>query len=43
MKDLTGGDYSILANDNIDGPTVVQVYSSDRAFKVNGGCEWHRA
>jgi hypothetical protein len=41
-KDLSGGLDSIIANDNISGPTTVQIASSDKAFKSNGGCEWKR-
>lgn len=40
-RDLRGGIDSINANGNIDGPTTVQIFASDRAFKVFGGCEWH--
>lgn len=43
MKDFKGSMYSILDNGNIDGPTVVQVYSGDKAFQVSGGCTWRRS
>ncbi|MGH8859895.1 MAG: hypothetical protein ACRDVG_01450, partial [Jatrophihabitantaceae bacterium] len=43
MHDLAGNLGSIIANDNITGPTVVQVFSSDRAFQVSGGCQWRRS
>jgi hypothetical protein len=42
MSSLSGDLDSILANDNITGPTTVQVKSSDKAFQVDGGCTWSK-
>ncbi len=33
---------SIIANDNFDGPTTIDVASSDYALKTSGGCDWVR-
>jgi hypothetical protein len=43
LKDLHGGVDSIAANNNISGPTVVEITSSDRAFEISGGCDWRRS
>ena len=32
----------IASNNNFDGPTVVQLPSSEAAFEVSGGCTWSR-
>ena len=37
-----GGLDSIIANDNIDGPTSMTVQPSDYAFKSSGGCQWSK-
>jgi hypothetical protein len=42
MKDLSGGFDSIIANDNITGPTTIEIAASDKAFKTSGGCKWSR-
>ncbi len=39
-RDLSGGIGSIIANDNSNGPTTVQISSSDRAFKTSGCATW---
>jgi len=41
-SDLTGGLTSIIANDNITGPTTIQIAATDKAVKFNGGCTWSR-
>lgn len=41
LQNLRGDLNAILANDNIAGPTTVEVQSGDKAFEVSGGCEWH--
>lgn len=33
---------AIIANDNITGPTTIDIRSSDYAFKSSGGCAWSR-
>lgn len=33
---------AIIANDNITGPTTIDIDASDYAFKSNGGCNWVR-
>ena len=33
---------AIIANDNITGPTTIDIHSSDFAFKTSGGCDWVR-
>lgn len=33
----------IIDNDNADGPVVVQIQGSDKAFKANGCADFHRA
>jgi hypothetical protein len=40
MKDLSGAITSINANDNISGPTTIEISPGDAAIKVNGGCQW---
>jgi hypothetical protein len=40
-RNLSGDFNAIVSNDNIDGPTTIQLGSNVRAFKVNGGCLWH--
>lgn len=42
LSDLNGGISSTIANDNISGPTTIQIRSSDAAFKTSGGCTWSR-
>jgi hypothetical protein len=42
MSSLSGGLDSIIANDNISGPTTVQIAATDAAFKTSGGCTWSR-
>jgi len=39
-RDLSGGMGSIIANDNPNGPTTVQISSSDKAFKTSGCAPW---
>jgi hypothetical protein len=39
-KDLTGSLGAIIANDNISGPTTIQVAPTDKAVKFSGGCRW---
>ncbi|MGX7681339.1 hypothetical protein ACSMXN_20825 [Jatrophihabitans sp. DSM 45814] len=39
---LSGGIGAIVANDNIDGPTTIQIDPSDKAVKFSGGCDWAR-
>lgn len=29
-------------NDNISGPTTIDIRSSDYAFTSSGGCEWSK-
>ena|SRR5262252_5077851 len=41
-KDLSGGIDSIADNDNITGPTTIQISSSDAAIKFDGGCTWNK-
>lgn len=36
------GTDGIIANDNISGPTTLQILPSDKAFKTSGGCTWAR-
>jgi hypothetical protein len=33
---------AIIANDNITGPTTIQIDPSDKAVKFNGGCAWSK-
>jgi hypothetical protein len=40
-KDGKGID-NILANDNITGPTTIDIESSVYAFNSSGGCDWSR-
>ena len=42
LKDLTNGLGSILANDNADGPIVVSILPSDKAFNTNGCADFHK-
>ena len=39
-RDLDGGVGSIIANDNTQGQTTVQIRSSDAAFKTTGCADW---
>jgi hypothetical protein len=39
-RDLSGGMDSIIANDNSNGPTTVQISSGDKAFKTSGCASW---
>lgn len=39
-KDLNGDFNSIIANDNVSGPTTLTIAKSTVAFKVDGGCTW---
>jgi hypothetical protein len=42
-KDLDGDFSSIITNDdNAGGPSTVAVHSTDKSFKVTGGCPWSR-
>lgn len=41
-RNLDGDLNSIIANNNISGPTTVTVHSSDNAFQVSGDCMWTR-
>jgi len=45
MKDTTGGDDSILANDNVDfgDKAVVTISASDKAFESNGFGLWKKS
>ena len=40
-RDGRGTD-NIIANDNITGPTTIDIASSDYAFTSSGGCDWVR-
>ena len=40
VRDLSGGMDSIIANDNVKGPTTVQISSSGKAFKTSGCAPW---
>lgn len=40
LRDLSGGDTSIIANNNYDGPTTLQILATDKAVEFNGGCTW---
>jgi hypothetical protein len=31
---------AVIANDNITGPTTIDILSSDYSFKSSGGCDW---
>jgi hypothetical protein len=42
LATLDGSLDSINANNNISGPTTVQVNSGDKAFEVSGGCSWSK-
>ncbi|MDT4982536.1 MAG: hypothetical protein QOF95_26 [Pseudonocardiales bacterium] len=33
---------AIIVNDNITGPTTIDIAPSDFAFKSSGGCDWVR-
>ncbi len=33
---------AIIDNDNITGPTTIDIAPSDYAFKASGGCDWVR-
>ncbi|MEO8888657.1 MAG: hypothetical protein ABI301_06070 [Jatrophihabitantaceae bacterium] len=33
---------AIIANDNLSGPTTIDIQPSDYAFKSSGGCAWTR-
>jgi hypothetical protein len=37
---LGGGLDDIITNDNIDGPTTIQIDPSVVAIETNGGCDW---
>lgn len=39
-RDLSGAASSIIANDNVKGPTTVQISASDKAFKTSGCAPW---
>lgn len=41
-SDLSGSLDSTIANDNIDGPTIIDVNRGE-VLKVSGGCQWQRA
>lgn len=40
---MTGGFEDILANDNVEGPTIVDIGASDFSFGSSGCGEWSRA
>lgn len=42
LKDLAGGVESIAANDNVTGPTIVDIAGNDAAFKTSGCGTWTR-
>lgn len=41
-KNLSGSIYATIANDNIDGPTIIEVNTGEY-LKLSGGCDWRRA
>jgi hypothetical protein len=41
-RNLDGDLGSIIANNDITGPSTVSVHSSDKAFQVSGDCVWTR-
>jgi hypothetical protein len=43
LSGLSGDLGDVLANGIGPGPHIVTVYSSDKAFQVQGGCTFHRA
>ena len=42
LRDLNGGIDSIITNDNITGPTTINVRSTDMAVSFAGDCVWSR-
>ena len=42
LANLSGDLDSINANDNISGPTTIQLQSGDKALELSGGCTWHK-
>lgn len=42
MSDLSGDFDSIITNGIASGPTTVQIDPGDKAFKLEGGCNWSR-
>jgi hypothetical protein len=42
-RNLDGDLNSIIANNNITGPTTVSVHKKDVAFQTSGGCTWTRS
>lgn len=42
-RNLDGDLDSIIANNNITGPTTVSVHKKDVAFQTSGGCTWTRS
>jgi hypothetical protein len=40
LANLNGAVDSIIVNDNISGPTTIEISSSDKAIQVSGGCTW---
>lgn len=42
-NDFTNGDNSIIANNNVTGPTVVTIPASAKAFKTSSCGSWQRA
>jgi len=42
LRDLGGTVDSIVTNDNITGPTTIELSASEKAVEVSGGCVWAR-
>jgi hypothetical protein len=42
LSNLSGSDNSIISNDNVTGPTVLQVGASVAGVQVSGCNDWHR-
>lgn len=41
-RNLSGAVNSIIANDNIDGPSIIEVNRGEY-LQISGGCEWRRS